>query len=150
MFSELQRLYFRPLTIIYIYIYYNPNMWFNATFQMEGVPQPDRDTVDAARWMAFEAANAFLARRRSERAPRRPTERPAPGGKLLRARAGFRCFKSMKQAIVEVTEAVRKADQEVGRKLMISPWGDRRVYVYPSWSSFGRGMFVPGFRVVRA
>lgn len=63
--------------------------------QLEGIPQPDRDALDSARWMAYDAANEYLAEQRSMRAPRRPHDPPAPSGKLLHRIEGFRHFRSV-------------------------------------------------------
>lgn len=60
---------------------------------MGGIPKPDRDALDSARWMAYDAANEYLAERRSKRAPRRPQDPPAPSGKLLHHLEGFRHFR---------------------------------------------------------
>ncbi|CAM9391170.1 unnamed protein product [Ascophyllum nodosum] len=74
--------------------------------EIEGSPKPDRDAVDATRRTAYDAANDFLARKRATRAPRRPSDRPPPNVKMLHRLEGFRCFSSMEQAVMEVTEAV--------------------------------------------
>lgn len=74
------------------------------------MPIPDRDSMDAARWAAFDAANEYLAGKRAERAPRRPTDHPAPDGRVLHGMKGFRHFKSIDHAIIEVTEAVLRED----------------------------------------
>lgn len=60
---------------------------------MDGIPQPDRDALDSARWMAYDAANEYLAEQRSMRGPRRPHDPPAPSGKLLHSIQGFRHFR---------------------------------------------------------
>ncbi|CAM9264156.1 unnamed protein product, partial [Hapterophycus canaliculatus] len=63
--------------------------------EMGGMPHPDRDALDSARWMAYDAANEYLAEQRSMRAPRRPHDPPAPSGKLLHRIEGFRHFRSV-------------------------------------------------------
>ncbi|CAM9776922.1 unnamed protein product [Sphacelaria rigidula] len=78
--------------------------------QLPGVPLPDRDSIDSARWMAFDAANEYLAEKRSERRPRRACDGPNPDGKVLHRMPGFRHFRSMEHAVVEVTEAVLGQD----------------------------------------
>ncbi|CAM9751881.1 unnamed protein product [Ectocarpus sp. 6 AP-2014] len=78
--------------------------------EMEGIPKPDRDALDSARWMAYDAANEYLAERRSKRAPRRPQDPPAPSGKLLHLFEGFQHFRSMDDAVLEVTSAVLGQD----------------------------------------
>ncbi|CAM9920185.1 unnamed protein product [Ascophyllum nodosum] len=44
--------------------------------QNEGRPTPDREAIAAARWMAVEVANEYLAKRREARDPRRPCAPP--------------------------------------------------------------------------
>lgn len=77
---------------------------------MEGLPIPDRDSLDSARWMAYDAANEYLATRRAERAPRRAGDPPPPDGKVLHRMEGFQPFASLDQAVLEVTEAVLGQD----------------------------------------
>ena len=121
----------------------NSSLTLHKRPQIEGSPKPDRDAVDATRRTAYDAANDFLARKRATRAPRRPSDRPPPNVKMLHRLEGFRCFSSMEQAVMEVTEAVLGEEgvcrgigadlAEVGRRLTGSPiWGrcfrQRRVW----------------------
>lgn len=64
--------------------------------------------MDCARWAAFDAANEYLAERRAKRAPRRPGD--PPDGNMLQHMKGFRPFKSMERAVLDVTEAVLGQD----------------------------------------
>lgn len=71
---------------------------------------PDRDSMDAARWAAFDAANEYLSMKRAERAPRRPCDAPAPNGKFLHRLSGFGTFTSIDEAVLVVTNAVLSHD----------------------------------------
>lgn len=73
---------------------------------------PDRRAIDSARHAAFDATNEYLARRRAERAPRRPSDRP--NGKILHQMRGFQFFTSLEGAISEVTEAIMNDDGASG------------------------------------
>ena len=111
----------------------NSSLTLHTRPQCKGFSKPDRDAVDATRWMAYDAANDFLARKRADRAPRRSSDCPPPNGKMLHRLEGFQCFRSMEQAVLEVTEAVLGQDgacqagrrvvdfAEVGHRLTGSP-----------------------------
>ena len=81
---------------------YTLSVWFVHDFQLQGIPKPDRDALDSARWMAYDAANEYLAEQRLERAPRRPNDPPPPSGKVLQRLRGFRHFRYYIQEHVAV------------------------------------------------
>lgn len=83
--------------------------------QVEGVQNMlSRNDVDAARRMAYDAANDYLERLRAARTRRPPTDGPTRRGRYLHRVEGFRFFRSMEEAVMDITKAVMTAEGGCG------------------------------------
>lgn len=75
----------------------------HPTLQVGGIPTSDRDTVDFAHWIAYDAASECLLERRESKPCKHPCEPLTPGKLLHFLDNVWRHFRSRKEAVDGVT-----------------------------------------------